>query len=777
MEISKVYTKDKIKLYFSLQNCYEESTYRIEFSMIYSDDPEETFITEEKRNKVKDGIINFSKTYTCEYDFSKVQYIKLTLKRWKQSKFMKFSIKEKFHLSLSTIVSSKNSIFKTKCKENTDDCETVIITAENAENSNIIKSFNNYNFFDYLKAGIQFNAFIIIDFTEEKLHHKDLSTNQFLQSIQGFRETLFEFVKNFKVYGYGAKLKEGNNNDKKFFNLSLEENAEITGFTKIRNKYFECLDKINSEKSGYLSPVFSNIQKEIFEQYRPDIYNIIFLLIHNKPRDNDIQKSSDFLIETSKLPISIVTIFVGDKPDDEIKDLKHIFSNKKKMSSNLIERTRNNVSFFSMKNCNFNNDILKNKCLRDIPEHLLDYYKFNNTSPKDVKEKNLDKIRSSYKEFDPQLSMFQDEFCAPSIGEQRFKIDESKTQFINKNVNKIENNLIKDNNKNKNPNNKEYFNTPGAPGNNEMDKKYINEINLNVSGNDIINNNNKIVKNPFQKEKKKDKENIVFEKPNQYINEIKMENYAKPGQYVNNLDPEKYINTPDPEKYVNTPDPNKINIGKPNVVNPFKSKKKEKKEDQNEENKNEININNLNMNEIKENNINENEIKEEKKYINVIHKTPDGENNFNNIIDKNVNNIDLNINLNKNKINNIINNEYDEDKKYKNKTPHPCEIIKNEIILNPYKNKANINEEEEKKYQNVTPGNNNNEMPKYKGNPFKNKNKEKNEIKDEKEEDVKEEKKEIKIGSHFKKKYSKDITKLSTKSSNRDDYFDYSRDN
>ena len=166
MEISKVYKKDKIKLYFSLANCHEESTYRIEFRMIDSEDSEETFITEEKRNKLKNGTLNFSKTFTYEYDFSKIQSFKLDLKRWGQSKFTKLPIKEKYHLCLSSIISSKNSVFKTKSKENTDDCETVIISAENAENSNLEKSYKSANFFDYLKSGIQFNSFIIIDFTE-----------------------------------------------------------------------------------------------------------------------------------------------------------------------------------------------------------------------------------------------------------------------------------------------------------------------------------------------------------------------------------------------------------------------------------------------------------------------------------------------------------------------------------------------------------------------------------------------------------------------------------
>jgi len=775
MEISKVYKKDKIKLYFSLENCHEESTYRIEFRIIDSEDSEETFITEEKRNKMKNGTLNFSKTFTYEYDFSKIQSFKLNLKRWGQSKFMKFSIKEKYHLSLASIVSSKNSVFKTKAKENIDDCETIIISAENAENTNLVKSFKNANFFDYLKAGVQFNSFIIIDFTEEKLHHNDLNTNQFLQSIQGFRETLFEFVKSFKVYGYGAKLKDGENVDKKYFNLSMESDPEISGFTKIMNKYYDCLEKISFEKKGYLSPVFANIQNEIFTKYSPDIYNILFLLIHNKPCVEDVKKCIDFMVESSKLPLSIVTIFIGDKPEEEIRALKKIFNNKKKLSSNYDERSRNNVSFFSMKNCNFNNDILKNKCLREIPEQLVEYYKLNITSPKDITDKNLDRIRESYKEFDPQLSLYQDEFCAPSIGEQKvININnESKTQVINKNVDEIVNKIIVDKNKNnnKNNNNNEYINKPGfndkegyktTPGedvvnndkNKNIDLNSDNKIYINVIDNNNKKNNNKEINNPFQKKPDINIINNPFQKKPD-INMININNNEIQNQNQINIDIKlDKPNSFKKEDYINiTPKPGDLNFGNKKVVNnPFKKKKEENKEDPKEENKielNEINLNNNNIND--NNNINEIVIKEEKKYINII-----------------------------NNDSNIITDKGDEDKKYKNATPNPEDINKNNFIFNPFQNKAK--EEEEKKYKNATPGNNINENPKYQANPFKNKNKEKNEIieKNEIKEDFKEEKKEkkeVKIGSHFKKKYSKDITKLSTKSSNREENLDYSRDN
>ena len=801
MEISRLFKKDKITLHFSIENCLEDSTYLLEFIIMHSEDPDEKFETEEKNNKDKNGTINFSKEFPYEYDFSKIQRFKLNLKRWVRTKygkkFVKLSIKEKFYLYLSTIVSSKNSVFKTKTIENKDNCETIVISAENPDYNIYQKNLKKYTFFDYLKAGIKFNSFIIIDFTEKNLHTYDLENNQFLQVIVGFRETLVEYVKSFKVYGYGASLKDDFDNNKKYFNLSMQEDPELVGFTRIKEKYFDCLDKINYEKKGYLSKVFDNIKKEILEKYSPDIYNIIFLLIHNKPSKDDIQNSIDFMIEKTNLPLSIVVILIGDKSDDEIKEIRTIFSNKHKMSSNSIERTRNNISFFTMKSCNFNNEILKNKCLREIPEQALNYYQNNLTSPKDIREQNLDKLRESYKVFDPKLSLYEDEGSAPSIEDIKIKIGDHKTQVISKKVNKLVDNAIKEN-KEQNLNKKGLVNTPGYSDtndinnninniniiNNQFEKnQMINEININS---DSKNNIKKPLKNPFSK--------------NQYVNTPNPDKQNNENINKNIKNPfcqKQYINTPNPDKQ------NNENINK-KIQNPFSQKQKDKiKEDEKEDKKEEenmfslnkinlqsININNIDTDNIKlksiyidnNNNYNINEIFSGKKdyinkknnnnfddNINIINNNENNiiNNNYINKFDEDKNNNNLNINIINNK-NNLIHNDInksEEEKTYKNSTPNPNEIHKNKIISNPFQNKAN---DDEKKYKNGTPGNEIKKRPDYLQNPFLNKNNEKRDIK----EDIKDEKTEPKIGSHFKRYSKKDFSKLSTNSSNRLDNYE-----
>ena len=813
MEISKIYKKDKIKLTFAIENCLEDYAYALEFKIYHSPDDIELFKTEEVKNKRKNGTINFSKYIMYEYDFSKVKKFELHLKRWGISKFVNISVKEKYHLCISTIIASKNSVFKTKVKENVDNCETIIISAENPEYSSLEKNFKNFNFFDYLKAGIQFNSFIAIDFSGGSEHVPDLKNNQFLSAIQGFRETIFEFVKSFKVYGYGANY-EGLDKEKKFFNLSMEENAELTGLTKITNKYKECLKKIKFEEKGYLSPVYENIQKEIFKQYSPDTYYIIFILINNKPIESDTQNCINFLVESTRLPLSIITILIGDKNDEEKSSIKFLFSNKRKISSNYIERIRNNVSFFTMENCNYNNEILKSKCLREIPEQVLEFYRYNKTSPEDIKKQNLDNIKNSMKEFDPDNSMYLDSNCAPIVGQYQEK---AKTEIINinkDNTKEDEKEIKIENKKDDNNDKKGYRNTPGYEINCKEDEKEIKIEKKNEDKNDndkgLINTrggDDIIIKNDSMKKSsisniRPEKKSLIGSKGVKYENPFKRKKQNK--------------------GYINTPLPDQQDKEMKIIKNPF-AKNKEEKEEPKDEKKSEINEIIINQNETpsgsfydiksdnngnniinqpkyNENNNNEkyvnetpsdniNEIKlDNKKYINPFRKkNSDEKNEINNI--GNNNNIDININnnLNDNKFNNniIFNNQFqknDNEKIYKNGTPGYDNNINNNTIekkyvINPFQNKKI---EKEKKYVN-TPGNDNininnnsiNNKNKYKSNPFQKKNNEKNEIRDSME-DEKEEN--LKKGSHF-QRFEKDLSKLSTNSShNRNEIYDYTTD-
>ena len=757
MESSKIF---RIRLKFSLEDCTENAMYLINFRLIDNDDLEEPFKTKEVTNKKKNGTIRFEKVLMVDYDFSKICPIKINIEKWHRNQYVNILIKEKFHLSLSSIVASKNSIFKTKCRDFTDDCETLIIEADNPNYSSLEKNLENFNFFDYLKAGIQFDSYIIIDFSGGQEHIPDLRNNQFIQVIEGFRETLSEFVKVFKVYGYGASVKNDEinlyNESQHFFNLNMEEMNENSGFTMIVKKYKECLEKINFDKKGYLSPVLEKIKKEILNIYSPEIYNIVFILINNKPNDVDIQKCIDLQIETSYLPISYVVIFIGNKTDEEIKEVKQIFNNKKKLSSQSVERTRYNLSFFTMKNYNYNSEILKNKCLREIPEQIINFYKNDMICPEDVKKKNLDKIRDSYRKFDPTYSLYEieNDCSAPSVIEINATNNKKEEIQINQNVNN---------------NNQKITNFLYNAESKDIKKENNHEKKYNKPESDMIKNriNNSIKKeNPFKNKKIGNISNI--EQFKQYYIEIKKQNSSNKKDDVNkkeeihinqnvNNNGQKITNflfkpeSKDIKKennnekiYINTTkyemkDKTNINI---KMENPFKNKKEEnisnkepfeqkykeiKKEnsfnkkdyvnetpdpDKEKEIKDNIKMPNPFIEkgyvnetpdpnkekEVKDNKIIPNpfipKIKDEEKEENLNVINMDNRQNNINKIHEEENYINEGIEEKEKNFVNIINNEKDNEKKYQNATPCPDEEPKEKkYIPNPFGKENRIIEE------------------------------------------------------------------------------------
>ena len=83
----------------------------------------------------------------------------------------------------------------------------------------------------------------------------------------------FNFVRNFEVYGYGAKLINDNNNN--YFNLSLNDNPDLKGLNNIKKAYQECLNLVDYNKINYnLSPLLKLIKDRIYTKYNCAKYNI-----------------------------------------------------------------------------------------------------------------------------------------------------------------------------------------------------------------------------------------------------------------------------------------------------------------------------------------------------------------------------------------------------------------------------------------------------------------------------------------------------------------------
>ena len=567
---------DEIVLLFSLKECKENCEYSIELKS--KNDNSISFVTETRESESNNSIIKFSKTLLCNYYFYKEQNIEVNINRTKDSTcFYKYHLEPEYGLTLSTIVSSKNSSFQYSINKNNENSEKIMIVVEKSNKSNP----NKYTLFDYLKAGISFDSYILIDFNESFEHTHEFKINHYINSIGGIRIALKDFLNTFKVYGYGANLKipGKNNNNSSFFNLNLNGKEDLKGLTEIKEAYKQCIENLVYNNNNVLSPLIKNILRVIYDKYQLTKYNILFLLMNKAPKKEDYQKCIDALIETSLSPLSIVIIGIGDKKD-EFENIKNLYSNNRCHITGM-KRERNNIFFVSMKECKNNANVLKDIFLKEVPKQLVEFYSLINTTPNDIRNKNLKNIRQSMIKsiniLDPG-SLCENIDSAPvcsnnienkeseNILESQFLIEKNyqkPTDKGNENY-KIENieleKIDKDNNIIEVEDIKNSFNPK---------KTIFKKHNKDDKENKIIylDNRNELVK------KKENNDNETY--TNKPINKSECDNKENP--YVS-----KFINTPKgigetkqnlknpyDSKFINTPKGTEEN--KQNVKNPFKS--------------------------------------------------------------------------------------------------------------------------------------------------------------------------------------------------------------
>ena len=541
---------DEIILHFSLMECKENYEYSIEIKSIK--DNSISFETEKKENESNNSTINFSRTLLCNYYFYKIQKIEVNIKRTKDSNFfVKYQLEPSYRLTLSTIINSKNSTFQYPINKNNENSEIIKIMAEKSNN---IKQ-NKYTLFDYIKAGISFDSYIVIDFSDQSEHTHAMEINNYIKSIGGIREILYDFLKTFEVYGYGAKLKipDKNNNNSSFFNLNLNGNKFLKGLTEIRRAYEQYLDELDFCNNNVLSPLIKNILRRIYEKYELTKYNILFLLMNKAPKKEDYQNCVDVLIESSFQPLSIVIIGIGDNEND-FKNIQNLYNNKRSHSYGM-ERRKNNIFFVSMKECKNDANLLKNLCLKEVPKQMVEFYKIINTTPNDIRNNNLNNIKNSLNILDFG-SLCENVDSAPSIL--------SSSKYINNEKNELNiydsNNLIEKNLQKQNVIDNEKF-TVGKVELEEIDNDNFNDNKNNKINNENVNEIKEEDYNNCLNPKKK-----IIKKPKKHDEEKFINNLENRSKLVEKKDDnQKYTNIPLGEgecnkkenpyapKFINTP--------------------------------------------------------------------------------------------------------------------------------------------------------------------------------------------------------------------------------
>ena len=288
----------------------------------------------------------------------------------------------------------KRFIENSRKKKNNEFLQVPVLNKKN----DIITIINNsklatkYSLFEFIKAGIRLNTIIAIDLSTKKLGPQFIKVIESFGTIISLYSCINSKIPVFKVYGFGAKIKNNDITDNEYFNLNLEKNPDISELKAVIKKYKEFyknnVKNIDYNNDNNLSPLINHVADEITIKYEPLEYNILFILTSNKSKD--IKQNIDSLISGSYIPLSVVIIGVGE--EKKFEEMK-VINNLPQSSSKGMDKLRNNGQFIYVDQ---NETITSKKYLRELAKQIVEYYNLNNSSPEKIKQNNIKNIKESF---------------------------------------------------------------------------------------------------------------------------------------------------------------------------------------------------------------------------------------------------------------------------------------------------------------------------------------------------------------------------------------------
>ena len=290
-----------------------------------------------------------------------------------------------------------NSFTLNKLKSNLekDINEIIEIKSQEYGKLGVLKIFYNntkkIRIEEFVKKG-NINLEIAIDYTssngkpddKESLHYKYGTTpNDYEKAIKSCGDIIANYDSDqlFPVYGFGGKP-NGKDKVSHCFNINFnEDDGNIIKIENIIKFYKESLDKVELSGPTYFAPVIkkviSNINHDLENKKFENHYYILMILTDGIIID--MKETIDYIVEGSKLPLSIVIIGIGDAD----------FTNMEKSDGDKIPlvnsfgeiRKRDIVQFvefnkFKDEKGVKNGDELAEEVLKEIPRQIEDYYHF-----------------------------------------------------------------------------------------------------------------------------------------------------------------------------------------------------------------------------------------------------------------------------------------------------------------------------------------------------------------------------------------------------------------
>lgn len=424
---------EKLSLIFSLKNCEKNNHYEISAILKDAQSGYEEIFKSEKIQCLQDNSeIIFNKKMSCKFYFERKQDFKIEIIIIPSLKNSNSKTKKIERVTvLSSLVACPNSIYERKLIENTK--ELICIKLERENMNSLIN--NNKSLFEYFKSGIKLSCFISLDFSNAKQNPSLIDTKiNYVKLLQNISIIFSNYTKNhlFYAFGFGAKQVNSSINNT-IFNLNIKEkDSSINTIEEVIKHFYKSLESnlIIPENNIKISPLIKAITKKIFDFYEIRYYNIAFIITRGVIEQTDIKATIDEIIKSSYLPLTIFIIGIG-KNDYSL--MKKICGYDHKFSSNGMEKNRNNIFFISLIE-DFSNDEeqLVSWCAIELYKQIMNYYDSNKFSPKDIYEKNFEKIKESF-------NLFSNSICLEKPNSTIFKNEnenDRKNEMKNLNINR-----------------------------------------------------------------------------------------------------------------------------------------------------------------------------------------------------------------------------------------------------------------------------------------------------------------------------------------------------
>ena len=259
-------------------------------------------------------------------------------------------------------------------------------------NYNVIKK---YSFIDYLKSGMQINMEIAIDYTASNgppthptsLHYMNGNCpNDYEKAISSCCSIVsyYDDDQIFPLYGFGGVPPNNNNKVSHCFNVNLRDNPDIEGLNNIIPFYKKSLEIIKLSGPTFFAPVIKNVYNKLVNNKNdPDYINHYFILmILTDGIINDMDETSDILVECAFVPLSVIIIGIGNANFENMDTLDGddvILTNSKgeKTKRDLVQFVEFN-KFKKFIDGNNTNKDLAEEVLKEIPRQVEEYYELMN---------------------------------------------------------------------------------------------------------------------------------------------------------------------------------------------------------------------------------------------------------------------------------------------------------------------------------------------------------------------------------------------------------------